>query len=136
MPDITGQSIGRYDIIEPLGEGGMGEVYRGYDTRLECGVAVKFIRTEQKTPEVVERMLKRFEREAKAVAALSHPNIVKVTDYGEYEGTPYLVMPLIPGGPCVSIPGRPWRMGKQPGCWNRWRRRCDMRMSIMWCIEM
>ena len=112
MPDITGQSIGRYDIIEPLGEGGMGEVYRGYDTRLECAVAVKFIRTEQKTPEVVERMLKRFEREAKAVAALSHPNIVKVTDYGEYEGSPYLVMPLIPGGTLRKYTGQAMAYGE------------------------
>ena len=112
MPDFTGQSIGRYNIIEPLGEGGMGEVYRGYDTRLECDVAVKFIRTEQKTPEVVERMLKRFEREAKAVAQLRHPNIVKVTDYGEYEGTPYLVMPLIPGGTLRQNTGKAMPYGE------------------------
>ena len=76
----------------------MAVVYKAYDTRLECDVAVKFIRMERLTPELSEKSLKRFEREAKAVAQLSHPNIVKVTDYGEHEGTPYLVMTYIPGG--------------------------------------
>ena len=86
MNDPSGHSIGRYNIIEPLGEGGIGEVYKGYDTRLECAVAVKLIRTERLTRELAEKSLRRFEREAKSVAQLSHPNIVKVTDYGEYRG--------------------------------------------------
>ena len=98
MNDLSGQSIGRYHIIEPLGEGGMAVVYKAYDTRLECEVAVKFIRTDQLAPAVLERTLKRFEREAKSVAQLTHPNIVKVTDYGEYEGVPYLVMAYYPDG--------------------------------------
>ena len=98
MNDLSGQSIGRYHIIEPLGEGGMAVVYKAYDTRLECDVAVKFIRTDQLAPAVLERTLKRFEREAKSVAQLTHPNIVKVTDYGEHEGVPYLVMAYYPEG--------------------------------------
>jgi len=98
MPDLTGQSLGRYHIIERLGEGGMAVVYKAYDTHLECDVAVKVIRTEQLAPVVLERALKRFEREAKAVARLTHPAIVRVTDYGEYQGSPYLVMPYLPGG--------------------------------------
>ena len=98
MPDLIGQSLGRYHIIEQLGEGGMAIVYKAYDTRLESDVAVKVIRTENLAPSILGRALKRFEREAKALAKLTHSNIVKVLDYGEYEGKPYLVMPYLPGG--------------------------------------
>jgi len=98
MPDIIGQSLGRYHILEQLGEGGMATVYKAFDTRLETEVAVKVIRTENIIPSVLDRALKRFEREAKALARLTHPNIVKVSDYGENEGKPYLVMPYLPGG--------------------------------------
>ena len=98
MKDYSGQSFGRYRITEQIGEGGMATVYKAYDTRLECDVAVKVIRTEQLAPAVLERALKRFEREAKAVARLTHPAIVRVTDYGEFEGSPYLVMEYLPGG--------------------------------------
>ena len=107
MTNLTGQDIGRYRIIEPLGQGGMAMVYRGFDTRLECDVAVKFIRMEQLPPVEVEKALKRFEREAKEVARLTHPNIVKVTDYGEYNGTPYLVMPYLSGGSLKELAGKP-----------------------------
>ena len=107
MPDYSGQSIGRYHLIEPLGQGGMAVVYRAYDTHLECEVAVKFIRMERLAPEDAQRTLKRFEREAKELARLTHPNIVKVTDYGEYNGTPYLVMPYLPGGTLKEMAGRP-----------------------------
>jgi len=98
MDDMIGQSLGRYHILEQLGEGGMAVVYKAYDTRLETDVAVKVIRTDSLPQNAVERSLKRFEREAKALARLTHSNIVKVTDYGEYEGRPYLVMPFLPGG--------------------------------------
>lgn len=98
MSNLIGQSLGRYHILEGLGEGGMAIVYKAYDTRLESDVAVKVIRIERLAPEILQRSLKRFEREAKALARLTHPNIVKVTDYGEHEGKPYLVMPFLPGG--------------------------------------
>jgi serine/threonine protein kinase len=98
MPDLTGKSLGRYHIIEPLGEGGMASVYKAYDTNLERDVAVKVIRREAFSPEVVERMLQRFDREAKALSKLTHSNIVPIIDYGNEEGSPYLVMPLINGG--------------------------------------
>jgi len=98
MSNLIGQSLGRYHILEQLGEGGMAIVYKAYDTRLESDVAVKVIRTENLAPSILERALKRFEREAKALAKLTHSNIVKVLDYGEYEGKPYLVMPFLPGG--------------------------------------
>lgn len=76
----------------------MATVYKAYDTRLERDVAVKIIRVDQFPPATLEMILKRFEREAKALAKLSHPNIVSVIDYGEYEGVPYLVMVYLPGG--------------------------------------
>lgn len=89
----------------------MATVYKAYDTRLEAEVAVKVIRTENLAPSVLERSLKRFEREAKALARLTHPNIVKVTDYGDYEGRPYLVMEYLPGGTLKQRLGNPmaWR---------------------------
>ncbi len=98
MNNLIGQSFGRYHILEQIGEGGMATVYKAFDTRLEVEVAVKVIRTERLSPEISEIALKRFEREAKALAKLNHPNIVKVTDYGEFEGKPYLVMPYLAGG--------------------------------------
>jgi len=107
MSNIIGQSLGRYHILEQLGEGGMATVYKAYDTRLETDVAVKVIRTENILPSTLERSLKRFEREAKALARLTHPNIVKVTDYGEYEDKPYLVMPYLPGGTLKQKLGKP-----------------------------
>ena len=77
MQNIIGQSLGRYQILEQLGEGGMATVYKAYDTRLDRYVAIKVIRNDLFGPTLLERMLKRFEREAKALAKLSHPNIVK-----------------------------------------------------------
>jgi serine/threonine-protein kinase len=68
VSNLIGQSFGRYHILEQLGEGGMATVYKAFDTRLEADVAVKVIRTEQLAPNVLERALKRFEREAKALA--------------------------------------------------------------------
>jgi serine/threonine-protein kinase len=107
MNSLSGQSLGRYHLIEKLGEGGMAVIYKAFDTRLECEVAVKVIRMERLAPEIVNTTLKRFEREAKAVAQLTHPNIVKVSDYGEENGVPYLVMPYLAGGTLKQILGKP-----------------------------
>lgn len=107
MTNFSGQSFGRYRLLEKLGEGGMAIVYKAFDTRLETEVAVKVIRTERLTEETKDRALKRFEREAKALARLTHPNIVKVMDYGEHEGKPYLVMPYLPGGTLKQKMGKP-----------------------------
>jgi serine/threonine protein kinase len=98
MTDLIGKSLGRYHILEQLGEGGMAIVYKAYDTRLETDVAVKVIRTENLAPAILENALIRFEREAKSLAKLTHSNIVKVLDYGKYEDKPWLVMPYLPGG--------------------------------------
>jgi len=71
MTNFTGQDIGRYRIIEPLGQGGMATVYHAFEKCLECDVAVKFIRMEQLPPVEVEKTLKRFEREAEEVTRLT-----------------------------------------------------------------
>ncbi len=112
MQNLTGQTIDRYHIVVQIGEGGMAVVYKAYDTRLEREVAIKIIRKEAFPPEALDRIFKRFEREAKALARLSHPNIVKVHDYGEYEGSPYLVMEYHPGGTLKTMLGKPldWKV--------------------------
>ncbi len=107
MENLLGQSLGRYHILEQLGEGGMAIVYKAHDTRLERDVAVKVIRTEKLTIETMGRTLKRFEREVKSLAKLTHPNIVAITDYGEYDEKPYLVMPYLPGGTLKQKLGKP-----------------------------
>ena len=107
MPDFTGQSIGRYHILEEVGRGGMAIVYKALDTNLERDVAVKVIRIDQFAPAALERILKRFNNEAKAVASLTHTNIVGVIDFGEYEGSPYMVMPYLPGGTLNQRTGQP-----------------------------
>ena len=98
MEDLNGKVIGRYQIFEPLGEGGMAKVYRGFDTRLECDVAIKFISRDKINPTQWEKMRIRFDQEAKRMAKLNHPHIVRVIDYGEYNGVPFFVMPFLAGG--------------------------------------
>jgi TolB-like protein/cytochrome c-type biogenesis protein CcmH/NrfG len=90
----AGTRLGPYEILAPLGAGGMGEVYRARDKKLDRDVAVKVL------PQAVAAdadALTRFEREAKAVAALSHPNILAIFDFGIYEGTAYAVTELLEG---------------------------------------
>src|SRR6266699_2577019 len=84
MPLIAGIRLGPYEIVAPIGAGGMGEVYRAHDSRLERQVAIKIS---------AERFSERFEREARAVAALNHPNICTLHDVGSN----YLVMELVEG---------------------------------------
>jgi serine/threonine protein kinase len=98
MQNYVGKQIERYRITERLGMGGMAVVYKAYDTRLERDVALKLIRTGAIPPEQTERLLKRFEREAKSQARFDHKHIVTVFDYGDVDGSPYLVMAFIPGG--------------------------------------
>ena len=107
MSGLTGQNFGRYQILELLGEGGMATVYKAYDTRLEREVAIKVIRRDAFPPDDMDMMLKRFEREAKSLGRLSHPNIVGVIDYGEHEGSPYLVMVYLSGGTLKDRLGKP-----------------------------
>jgi serine/threonine protein kinase len=90
----SGMKIGQYEILSPLGAGSMGEVYRARDTRLNRDVAIKIL------PELASsdpERLHRFEIEARAAAALNHPNILAVYQMGTYEGAPYLVSELLEG---------------------------------------
>jgi len=95
MSDLIGKSLGRYQILAKIGEGGMATVYKAFDTNLDRDVAVKVILPYR---ELSENFLARFEREARALAKLSHPHILKIFDYGSQEGVPYLVMEYLPGG--------------------------------------
>ena len=99
MSDLSGLDIGgRYHIIEKLGQGGMATVYKAYDTNLDREVAVKLIRKEAVGAEHFEHLHRRFAREARALAKLTHPNIVPILDFGEYDHSPYFVMAYITGG--------------------------------------
>ncbi len=94
MPLVTGVRLGTYEIIGKLGAGGMGEVYRARDTKLQRDVAIKVL------PESLAHdpaALTRFEREAQAVAALSHPNILAIHDFGREGRTVYAVTELLEG---------------------------------------
>lgn len=90
MPLTPATRLGPYEILSPVGAGGMGEVYRARDTRLGRDVAIKALPGD--VADDPERR-SRFEREAKAVAALDHPHICGIYDVGETNGTHYLVMP-------------------------------------------
>src|SRR5712692_4271334 len=95
MALAAGTRLGSYEILAPLGAGGMGEVYRARDRKLDRDVAVKVL------PQSVAAdpdTLARFEREAKAVAALSHQNILSIFDFGTHEGITFAVMELLEGG--------------------------------------
>ena len=106
MTTLVGQNIGRYHIVEQLGQGGMAVVYKAFDTRLERDVAIKVIRTEMILPAQLQQMLKRFEREARALAKMEHRSIVKIFDYGEFQDAPYVVMEYLPGGTLKELGGR------------------------------
>jgi tetratricopeptide (TPR) repeat protein len=103
MPLVAGTKLGPYEIVAPLGAGGMGEVYRARDARLGRDVAVKVLQES-----LGGSAWERFEREARAASALNHPNICAVYDVGEAGGSPYLVMELVEGRTLRDY------IGKQP----------------------
>lgn len=107
---MIGKEINGFHILAKLGEGGMAEVYKALDLKLEREVAIKFLRASLGEDEEIGRQ--RFEFEAKALAKLNHPNIVSVLGYGEYEGRPYLVMDYVPGGTLKDKLGKPMQSEK------------------------
>ena len=90
----AGMRLGPYEIQSAIGAGGMGEVYRGRDTRLDRAVAIKVLRPDVAADPAFRA---RFDREAKTISQLDHPNICPLFDIGEQDGTAYLVMPLLEG---------------------------------------
>jgi serine/threonine protein kinase len=103
MSLASGQRLGPYEIVAPLGAGGMGEVYRALDTRLRREVAVKVLPGEVGAhPD----RLRRFEQEARAAAALNHPGVLAVHDFGVEAGAPYLVTELLQGETLREALGR------------------------------
>ena len=98
---MIGKTLGHYRIVDKLGEGGMGVVYRAEDLTLKRQVALKVL------PDEVccsERRLKRFQREAEALAALDHPNIVTIHTVEEAEGVHFFTMQLVEGRQLSSLP--------------------------------
>src|SRR5260370_36376494 len=90
----NGTTLGAYEILAPIGSGGMGEVYQAHDTKLGRDVAIKVL------PEAFAhdpQRLSRFQREAKLLASLNHPNIATIHGLEESSGTHYLVMEVVPG---------------------------------------
>ena len=94
MPLSPGTRLGRYEIRAKIGEGGMGEVYRARDEKLNRDVAIKVLPSA--FSENPDRLL-RFEQEAQAVGTLNHPNILAVYDVGVHENSPYVVSELLEG---------------------------------------
>jgi tetratricopeptide (TPR) repeat protein len=100
MSDLTGQTLGKYQVLERLGRGGMADVYKGYQPGLDRYVAIKVMHTHlSEDPNFITR----FRREAKSVAELRHPNIVQVFDFDVQGDVYYMVMEYIQGGETLKL---------------------------------
>src|SRR5271169_821949 len=94
MPLVAGSRFDSFEIVAPLGAGGMGEVYRARDSALKRDVAIKVLPPYySKDPD----RLRRFQQEAEAAAALNHPNILSIYHVGQQDGSPYIVTELLEG---------------------------------------
>jgi len=97
---IVGESLGQYNLVEKIGEGGAGEVYLARHARLERPAAIKLLRRDRQN----ETFYRQFEREAQAASRLRHPNTVEIYDFGQtFDGVPYYVMEYVPGVDLASL---------------------------------
>jgi serine/threonine protein kinase len=101
MVDSVGQSLGRYRILEKIGAGGMATVYRGIQTSIGREVAIKVLSSSLAAQD--EDFLVRFQREVQVSSTLQHPHILPVYDFGEYQGSPYIVMAYLKGGTLADL---------------------------------
>ena len=117
MSLTSGIKLGPYEIQSPLGAGGMGEVYRASDTRLDRTVAIKILSAHlTANPELKQR----FEREPRAISALNHPNICHLYDIGSQDGTDFLVMEFLEGETLAArLSKGAMPMGRNSESWNR-----------------
>jgi serine/threonine protein kinase len=95
------RSLGRYEVVDLIGRGGMGALYRARDPRIGRYVAIKLLRRDFDTPELRDR----FSREARAAGSLSHPNIVTIYDVGEDDGLPFIAMEYVRGETFADLVG-------------------------------
>src|SRR5262249_46166918 len=104
--DVTGTVIGPYKLLEQIGQGGMGVVYKAEQTALKRTVALKMILHAEYAG---DKERQRFQREAEAVARLAHPNIVQIHEVGEHGGVPYFSLEFCAGGSLADqLDGPPW----------------------------
>src|SRR5678815_3796799 len=101
---MTTRSLSHYELLEPLGEGGIGTVYRAVDTRLGRPVAVKVLRGEAA---ISVESRKRFMQEARAASGLNHPHIITIYDIGQDDGVDFIAMEYVPGQSLARLIGRP-----------------------------
>jgi len=102
VPIAPGTKLGQYEVQDFIGQGAMGRVYRAYHAQLERTGAVKVLQSIAPDPDTTAR----FRHEAQAIAQMRHPNILNVFDFGEFDGTPYMIVEYVPGGSLADRLGK------------------------------
>jgi eukaryotic-like serine/threonine-protein kinase len=132
MALTSGTKLGPYEILSPLGAGGMGEVYRARDTRLDRSVAVKILPSHlSEDPEAKQR----FDREARTISSLNHPNICTLHDVGHQDGVDYLVMEYLEGQTLADRLARGLcRLSRSCDTGSKYATAWRRHIAAVWCI--